>query len=460
MPYDPRDRLGHIRVRWVTVLAALALVPLVVVLGAIPYQLVVQARLGNATTAAVQRAATATDLAAVARHERVRIQVFDGPRVVERYGRTITSRWTNHVALHFVDRQTAAAVVAFDESTSAPDSPTAGTDCALALDGKILECHAWGRDARGRTIVAEAAAVRTVSTLWGHRAPLLAVVLQMLLVALALGLWFGRRTVGPIHRLRREVADRTTPPVSTERVSVQGRDEVAELAHSFNDLLAALQAQRESNMDFLSEIAHELKTPIATIQQFADLARTLDDPRLERPLAAVESSCARLHVRVGELMELARAAAGLPDQAREAVQLDAFVRNVAGAHPADVAVSGTPLHVSANARYLEIALGNVLDNALGNSCSRIWIEITSDGADAVVLVRDDGPGIALEDLDRVFERFHSRRQGGTGLGLAMTRAVLRAHGGEARALPCSSGAAIELRLPMVSATRQSYPDHD
>ncbi len=452
MRYDPRDRLGRIRVRWIAALGAIALVPLFAIIASVPYQLLVQSRLSAAVESAIEQASRSGDFGDIARRERVRISVLVPGDRIEEYGRAVTSRWTNHVALRFVDRETADRIAGYDRAAAADQAP----GCDVTLDESLLTCRATATDARGRTVVAEASSVRTISTLWGHRAPLLAVVLQMLALALGLGLWLGRRTVGPIDRLRLEVAHRTAAPVSTEPVRVDGRDEVADLGHSFNALLAALQAQRETNMDFLAEVAHELKTPIATIQQFADLVADLDDPRLAKPLAAVEASCSRLNLRTNELLELARASAGLPGLQREVIDLGEFVENLGAAHGGELEVESCAAQVLVSTRYLEIALRNVLDNAVAHARERVSVRMRCDADFVAVEVHDDGPGIATDEFDRIFERFHSHRDGGTGLGLAMTRAVLRAHGGDASARN-DCGAIIELTLPL--AAGKSHPGH-
>lgn len=447
MRYDPRNRLGRIRVRWVTALTGLALVPLIIVVGAVPYQLFVEARLTRAATSAVERVAEGANPASVAQRSHVRVRVVS-PQGATAHGQAAMSRWTNHIALRFVERESRVLAEQYDARAATLGPQEVGRGCAVVGSGRLLSCHAAVRLDDGRLITAEAASIKTVSTLYGQRAPLMAVMLQVLGFAFALGIWGGRRTVGPIDRLRACVLERTAAPVSTEPVPVERPDEVGELAVAFNELLAALQAQRQANLDFVSEVAHELKTPIATIQQFADLAHAVADPRLERPLGALEQSCARLHMRTNELLELARANAGLPGQDRELVAVDELVRGVAQSHHACDRIevsSSSRCEVTASLRYLEIAVRNVIDNAARHGTDvRIDVRRTND--DVVVTVRDDGPGIPEDEHEAIFDRFHSRSDGGTGLGLAMTRAIARAHGGDATAQLADIGACVELRL--------------
>ena len=442
MRFDPRDRWGRIRVRWVSGLVTLAVVPLFVVLGSVPYQVLAEARLQHEVSDAIAAVETGAPPTDVAREERVRIR-----RGESSVGRPVTGRWTNHVALRFVSASAQADIHAFDRQP--PSSP--GADgCSLAVDDRVVVCRARGLDAEGSEVIAEAAAIRTVGLLWDHRAPLVAIVLQMVLLAVGLGLWLGRRTVRPIHRLRDEVVARASGPVSTEPIGVHGSDEVADLARAFNTLLVALQSQRQANMDFLAEVAHELKTPIATIQQFAELVRDLDeDDKFAKPLTAVESSCNRLNVRTMELLELARASAGLPQQQRVQTDVAALVQNLAATlHGPEIAVSSTPSAVAMlSQRYFEIALRNVLENALHQNATTIQVSVATSGDVIRVVVADDGPGISAEDAERVFERFRSDRPGGTGLGLAMTRAIARAHGGDAYVEHSDGGAIVVIEVP-------------
>lgn len=321
--------------------------------------------------------------------------------------------------------------------------------CEYAMDGRLLTCVEVRRldppDAdEPRLLYLRNGSVRRMSTIAGVQYPLLKLIVQVLGVSIVLGVWMGWWSVRPVKRLREQVAERTRAPVSTEPVVTQDRGEIGELADAFNALLAALRERKKANQAFMADIAHEIKNPVAAIKAAAERLEggleggTVSAERAERLARVLDDSSQRLDLLVSRFLELARAEAGLPDEERRPVALDELVAALVERFRADerythlrfeadvaaAVVDGAPSH-------LETAVRNLLENAASFAQSRVRVSLSSDAAGVELVVEDDGPGIAPDDLVHVFDRFFSRRhdQGGTGLGLSMTRAIIEAHRG-------------------------------
>jgi two-component system sensor histidine kinase ChvG len=240
-------------------------------------------------------------------------------------------------------------------------------------------------------------------------------------------------------------------------------DEVGDLALAFNALLDALAERSRSNEAFVADLAHEFKNPVAAIRACAERLGSeekLDETRAKRLAEVLSQSSRRLDALVTQFLELARAEAGLPNEGREDVDVAALARGIVDGARGDARFGSVTFEVRAPettrtvrgvAHRLEAALRNLVDNAasFAGEGGRVTVEVAeSDGA-IEVAVSDSGPGIAADDLPRVFDRFFTKREreGGTGLGLALTRAVVQAHGGTVRAeSPPKSGARFVVRL--------------
>jgi two-component system sensor histidine kinase ChvG len=326
--------------------------------------------------------------------------------------------------------------------------------CEYAMQGRLLSCLEVRRLAavdggEPKVLYLRNGSVRRMRTIAGVQYPLLKLVVQVLAVSIVLGVWMGWWSVRPVRRLREQVADRARAPVSTEPVAISDRGEIGELADAFNTLLEALEERKKANQAFMADIAHEIKNPVAAIKAAAErldqahlgeegVSRELSAGRAERLAKVLDDSSQRLDGLVSRFLELARAEAGLPDEARQPVELDRIIEALLERFRADVRYAGLvfeadiePVCIDGAAGHLETTLRNLLENAASFAESTVRVELASDGEQAILSVSDDGPGIAAEDVPHVFDRFFSRRhdQGGTGLGLAMVRAVVEAHRG-------------------------------
>jgi signal transduction histidine kinase len=303
------------------------------------------------------------------------------------------------------------------------------------------------------------ARTRSLRPLYDRRAELLFLTALVLPVGLLLAWWLGWRMTRPLEelrsqaRLRAEQAARRGPllPLDPGR-----RDEFGDLATSFNALLAALEERNATTASTTADLAHELKNPVAAIRSAAEALRRgpPDAARAERIGRILTDSSQRLDDVVTALLELSRAEAGLADQPRGTVDLAALIQGVTAdledGEPRFELEGSGELVVRGAPQALESALRNLLSNAAFFADRRVHVRLERLPAGAAITVSDDGPGIPPDALPRVFDRFFTTRrpEGGTGLGLALVRAVAEAHEGDVSVgSPPGGGAVFRLWLP-------------
>jgi two-component system sensor histidine kinase MprB len=243
----------------------------------------------------------------------------------------------------------------------------------------------------------------------------------------------------------------------TERVTVSGSDELGRLAGRFNAMLEALEESVGRQRRLVADASHELRTPLTAARTNVDLVREgkLPEDEVRRALDEASVELYSLTSLVSDLVELAR---GEERKLRiEEVQLDDLVlsaveRAKARAPEATFVTSLTPVQVNVDPVLVERAVGNLLDNAVKYSPPGAPIEVSV--RDGEVIVADQGPGIAEEDLPRIFDRFYrsatARAKPGAGLGLAIVREAAEAHGGKATAESSASGAQFRISLPFAT----------
>lgn len=249
-----------------------------------------------------------------------------------------------------------------------------------------------------------------------------------------------RFALRPVARMRGSV--RALPPGARLPLP-DSHDELRALAEEFNALLVRQEEAAERLRRFTGDAAHELRSPVASIRVQAEVAVTNPDPELaQETLSDVLEEAERLSALLDGLLALARSDAGEVPPA-EPVELVSEVRAAVGRMPADapeIRVSGTVGTAWALATHAEVEL--VLSNLLRNACryarGQIVVSVLAARSTVRVVVDDDGPGIAPEHRERVFDRFYrvsgsrARSSGGTGLGLAMVAEAVRRRGGRVR----------------------------
>ncbi|MEO8798987.1 MAG: HAMP domain-containing sensor histidine kinase, partial [Polyangiaceae bacterium] len=283
-------------------------------------------------------------------------------------------------------------------------------------------------------------------------------------LAVLLAFYMGRRIVKPLDDLRDEALAKSSLATRNVALSAKNPDEVGDLADALNGLLSALESKRTQNEAFIADLVHELKSPIAAVQASADsVTSDLTPERAERIARLLRESTVKVDRVVTQFLELARAEAGMPAEGREPVDLVALGRGLVTTEADDPRWSAIRFHFESTSdaavvagvpHRLEASLRELVDNAASFAKAKVAVYVAVGAARVVVTVADDGPGIDAEHLVRVFDRFFTTRgrERGTGLGLALVKAVAEAHGGSvAVSSEHGAGACFTLDLPLPRA---------
>ncbi len=290
---------------------------------------------------------------------------------------------------------------------------------------------------------------------------LLAVGVPVLVLVLGVVTWsVTGRSLRPVERMRTEVETIRAAQPDARVVVPDTGDEIARLATTMNAMLDRLDRSAAGQRRFVSDASHELRSPIASIRQHAEVAAAHPDRTDVGEFSdVVRSEAVRLQDLVTGLLELSRLDEGgtgtrrpvdLDDLALDAVAR-ARARVPAGATgDSTIRVDGSGIsaaRVLGDERLLTGVVRNLVDNAVRHAVSRVTVALVERDGAAVLTVDDDGAGVPAGERDRVFERFvrldeaRSRDAGGAGLGLAIVRDAVRAHGGEATVTDSSLGGA-------------------
>jgi heavy metal sensor kinase len=268
----------------------------------------------------------------------------------------------------------------------------------------------------------------------------------ILLFAAGGGYWLAGRALNPIDRITRTAADIGERDLSRRIDFDLPDDEVGRLARTFNAMLDRIEDAFGRQRRFSADAAHELRTPLALMRSQIDIAlRKERNPAGDREtLEALGADVDRLARMSGSLLALARRDAGALQPEKETVELAGLLDLVAEQYQplaaetgVEIVLAAAPVTLTADQDQLIQVLVNLLDNALRHapSGSRITLGCRAEEDGARFWVADEGPGIAPEHLPHIFERFYrvdpgrARRQGGIGLGLAISKAIIDAHGG-------------------------------
>lgn len=270
--------------------------------------------------------------------------------------------------------------------------------------------------------------------------------LGVLAAATGITVFAGRRLSHPIRTLT-AAAQRLASGGRDTRVEVTGHDEVARLGHAFNAMASSIEQNERQRKAMVSDIAHELRTPLANVRGYLEAAEDGVVPMDAQLVTSLLEESTLLQRLIDDLQDLALADAGMLRVHREDTDVAELARQVVAAHQPSASASSVELVVAAPPAVtadvdpvrLRQALGNLVANAVqySGAGSTVLVRVSHDlASDEVVLaVRDDGPGIASEHLEHLFDRFYrtdtsrTRSTGGSGLGLAITRHLVEAHDG-------------------------------
>ncbi len=276
---------------------------------------------------------------------------------------------------------------------------------------------------------------------------LILVALGGIVAAGILGLLVARAALSPVRRLTSTVERVSETKDLSERIEVDGKDELSRLATSFNTMLGALEESTRAQRQLVADASHELRTPLTSVRTNIEVLagdRMLPPEERRRLLSDVVEQLGEMTTLISELIELARAEQHTAEP--EDVRLDVLVADVvvrARRNRPEVPYSLDlePVSVRGVPATIERAVGNLLDNAAKWSPPGEEVEVEVRGGQ--LIVRDHGPGIADEDLPYVFDRFYRARAArglpGSGLGLAIVKQVAESHGGEVVAEQAEGG---------------------
>jgi two-component system sensor histidine kinase CpxA len=269
----------------------------------------------------------------------------------------------------------------------------------------------------------------------------------------------------PILRLRDTVV-RFGAGDLTSRTHVRRKDELGQLARSFDEMADRITTLLTAERRLLQDISHELRSPLARLRFALALVPTSPDPAAA--IARANKEVERLATLIGELLQVTRAEGDPQSRNVSAVGLDAFLSELVESCRIEAEARGCQLNLrvdehltwSGDRELLHRAVENVIRNAISYSPSgaSIDVELGQVKSEIVIRVRDYGPGVPETELDKIFRPFYrveehrARNHGGVGLGLAIAQRAVAVHHGAIRACNASPGLALEIRLPAPNAT--------
>lgn len=269
------------------------------------------------------------------------------------------------------------------------------------------------------------------------------------LLSLILAFVLSRWVADPLQKV--VVAARNYPSEDMKPVEPNGPHEVQDLTRAFNSMIKRVNSSQQSQRDFVANVSHELKTPLTSIQGFAQaiLDDTADTPEARKQAAQIiYTESARMHRMALDLLDLARLEAGTADLKMSAVDVGALLRGVVEKFTPQAAKASVNFQVNvsdnlpvltADGDRLAQVFTNLVDNALKFTPvnGQVTLSAKKVGAEMELSVADTGIGVEGEALPRLFDRFYqadSSRAGGekhgAGLGLAIVQEIVQAHGGK------------------------------
>jgi two-component system OmpR family sensor kinase len=299
-----------------------------------------------------------------------------------------------------------------------------------------------------------------------HFFPVMPIFIGMLasLIFAALLAWYFSK---PIKQLRQAFASAANGNLDVRVGNAMGsrRDELADLGSAFDVMATRLGALMQSQTRLLHQVSHELRSPLARLQIAVGLARQQPD-NLESSLVRIERESERMDNLVGELLELSRLESGVMRIEKESIDLnellmtiveDARFEGMAKQIVVDYEPTGeiaVPVTLLAQQDLLHRAIDNVVRNALKYSPNQARISIATllDNSGIKVTVTDHGPGVADGELETIFQAFfrgsNANNADGHGVGLAIAKQIIEAHGGTVTASNHQAGGlTVEIRLP-------------
>jgi two-component system sensor histidine kinase CpxA len=273
--------------------------------------------------------------------------------------------------------------------------------------------------------------------------------------------WLALYLTSPVRKLEKAV-ERFGRGDLSARVGSNRRDELGQLARTFDRMAERTETLLTAERRLLLDISHELRSPLARLGVAVELARSGDD--LNSALNRIQKESDRLNALVGQLLQVTRAEGDPSSLRRDPLRLDELVRQLVDDSSIEAAAHGCelkyekrePVTVAGDPELLRRAVENVIRNAIRYAPRETAVEVSlaRDNGKAVVGVRDQGSGVPEEALPRLFDAFYrvegdrDRASGGTGLGLSIARRAIELHKGSIRARNAQPGLEVEMELPV------------
>ena len=288
------------------------------------------------------------------------------------------------------------------------------------------------------------------------------------LTAIAASGFLAVRMLRPIRAMAAG-AERIAAGHYEVRVPEAGQDELAVLGRAFNGMATSLQTAERRRRELVSDVAHEFRTPLATVQGYVEAMADGTLPRSDENLAVLTQETHRMARLLEDLSKVSMAEERQLDLRLGVMDANGLIARAAQAVSLAYAEKGVTLEVReglespavlVDADRIAEVLGNLLANALRHTPQGGSVEVgtRTRSGDVQIWVQDSGEGLAPEDLERVFERFYrvdrarSRASGGSGIGLTIARAIVAAHGGRLWAESAGGGRGARFTIALPPAT--------
>ena len=281
------------------------------------------------------------------------------------------------------------------------------------------------------------------------------------LVASLIGYLLAASALRPVEAIRRRAREVSLSRAGERLPLPAAHDEIRRLGETLNEMLDRLRRSFERERRFVSDAGHELRSPIAVVKTELEGALRAGDsgPEVREALVAAIEECDHLAQLAEDLLVVARSGEGELPVSTEELPAGDLLEDVRARFADRAAQRGRAIRVEVedglrlrgDPLRVRQALGNLVDNALRHGGGEIVLRSQAAGDGVAVDVSDGGPGFEPGIADRAFERFargdRARRRGGTGLGMAIVRAIAEAHGGRAEIVPDGGGATVRIWLP-------------
>lgn len=300
----------------------------------------------------------------------------------------------------------------------------------------------------------------------------------VLIVAVAVGWYLAVHALKPFEEVANTAEQITSERLNTQIVNVRKEQEIQRLVQSFNSMVARLSRSFDQMRKFNANVAHELRTPLAILQGENEIAlRSASVPEeIRAVLISNLEELGRLTRIVNDILTLAEVEAGTQVLTKRPLDLKSMVNDLADqmqflAMERNMQIEAQDLPeavVQADDLWIRRAVLNLLDNAIKYSRDggKIRVSMTNDGAKVSLCIRDDGIGIAEQDLPHIFERLfradpaRNRNTGGVGLGLALVKWVVEAHDGRVMVASApDQGAQFQIELPVLPAASRAAAEN-